>query len=132
MLNIRKDRGNYKIPILMVLDKEKLLLSEYGPENLEFSLTNPYISSEIKNNEFLSQKFSLKSKKSNNELIFSSENAIDETNLFDRGNVPHPIKSLFQLSTIDPTYTRFLSKTELKIDDNKILGEGILEVMDLR
>ena len=132
LLNLRKDRGNYKIPILMVSDKEELLVSEYGPEDLEFSLMDPYISNEIKNNESPSQRFSLKSKKSNTELIFLSEHVIDETNLFDRGNVPWPIKNFFQLSTIDPTYTRFLSKTELKINENKILGEGILEVMDLK
>ena len=64
--------------------------------------------------------------------LFSSNNVIDETNLFDRGNVPGPIKSIFQMSTIDPTYTRFLTETELIISEKKFEGEGILEVMDLR
>jgi len=36
------------------------------------------------------------------------------------------------MSTIDPTYTRFLTETELIISEKKFEGEGILEVMDLR
>ena len=90
------------------------------------------ISKEVKNNEYPNKVFILKSKKSDVKLTFSSNNVIDETNLFDRGNVPGPIKSIFQMSTIDPTYTRFLTETELIISEKKFEGEGILEVMDLR
>jgi len=132
LLNIRRDRGNYKIPILMVSKNKELLLSEYGPDDLEFSIMEPYISKEVKNNEYPNKVFILKSKKSDVKLTFSSNNVIDETNLFDRGNVPGPIKSIFQMSTIDPTYTRFLTETELIISEKKFEGEGILEVMDLR
>ena len=43
----------------MVSKNEELLISEYGPNDLEFSIMEPYISKAVKNNEYPNKVFIL-------------------------------------------------------------------------
>lgn len=132
-LNLRKDRGGYTIPILMVTTEDSIIVDKYGPDNVLSKFSNPKVL-DSKFNESPSKNFTLSSYDNTISVTFKGEKVIDKTNLFDRLKAPLPMKFLFDISGIDPTYTRFYGTTDLTVTQfgDTLTGNGILEFMDLR
>ena len=108
-------------------------MDKYGPENLTSTLSNPMFSG-LKSDELANRTFVLENHDKTISVTFRGDRVIDETNLFDRIKTPLPMKFLFDISGIDPTYTRFYGSTFLTMNefDDTLKGNGILEFMDLR
>ena len=65
-------------------------------------------------------------------LEIEGMDVIENLNLFDVNNIPL-LSNLFQLSNIDPYYTRYKSKVILQLPNGiSYEGEGVLELMDLK
>jgi len=130
-LNVIDKKGGYDIPILFIGDSSGHLVKMYGNDDIytkKFRLIKDLYP---KKNE--PQFRDIKFFTGNNDLVsITSDNVIDNTPIFKRMGIPTPIRWVFDLSKVDPFYTRFRSSLLFKTQNDEIKkGSGILEIMDL-
>ena len=84
-----------------------------------------------KNDESLFSKLKILTK-DNFYLEIEGTEVIENLFLFDVNQTPI-VPFLFSFSNIDPYYTRYKSKVVLQLpNQKKYIGEGVLEIMDLK
>ena len=130
-LNTTNARGGYSIPGIFIADSSGIVYENYGQNGIFTSKENLITDLYSKNNEPLFSKLKILT---NDKFYLEIEgiDVIENLYLFDVHNNP-VIPFLFQLSDIDPYYTRYKSKVILQLPDETLYeGEGVLEIMDLK
>lgn len=130
-LNTTSARGGYSIPGIFIADSTGIIYENYGQNGIFTSKENLITGLYKKNNEALFSKLKILTN-DNFYLEIEGVEVIENLYLFDVHKTPF-IPFLFSLSNIDPYYTRFKSKVTLKLpNQNPMIGEGVLEIMDLK
>ena len=130
-LNTTSSRGGYSIPGIFIADSTGIIYENYGQNGIFTSKENLITDLYKYNNEPLFSKLKIITK-DGFYLEIEGLDVIENLNLFDVNNIPL-LSNLFQLSKIDPYYTRYKSKVVLQLPDGlSYEGEGVLELMDLK
>ena len=130
-LNTISSRGGYSIPGIFIADSTGIIYENYGQNGIFTSKENLITDLYRYNNEPLFSKLKIITK-DNFYLEIEGMDVIENLNLFDVNNIPL-LSNLFQLSNIDPYYTRYKSKVILQLPNGiSYEGEGVLELMDLK
>ena len=130
-LNTADNRGGYSIPGIFIADQTGVIYENYGQNGIFTSNENLITDLYDSNNEALFSKLKIMTK-DNFYLEIEGFEVIENLALFEVSNAK-VMPFLFNLSKIDPYYTRFKSDVLLTLPNGETLkGDGVLEIMDLR
>mgnify|MGYP006146068599 CR=1 FL=1 len=130
-LNTTSSRGGYSIPGIFIADSSGIIYENYGQNGIFTSKENLITDLYKKNDESLFSKLKILTK-DNFYLEIEGTEVIENLFLFDVNQTPI-VPFLFSFSNIDPYYTRYKSKVVLQLpNQKKYIGEGVLEIMDLK
>ena len=130
-LNTTDKRGGYSIPGIFIGDSSGIVYEEFGQNGIFTAKENLITDVYDKNDEMLFSKLKILTK-DNYYIEIEGKEVIENLSLFDVSNIPL-IPTMFKLSNIDPYYTRYKSTVTLDLPNGqKISGDAVLEVMDLR
>ena len=130
-LNVVDSRGGFDVPILYVSDENGVIVDKFGNKELQTMKSNLIKNFYPKKNEPQFSEFTISSLNDISVRIKGGQ-VIDNIELFKRMKMPFPLRWGFQLTDIDPFYTRFSSELIIDINGQQThQGTGVLEIMDL-
>ncbi len=130
-LNMVPNRGGFDVPILFICKNDELIVNKFGNKDLYTMKSNLIKNNYRKKNEPQFSNFAIKSD-DNYSVDISGKEIIDNIDIFKRMGLPYPFRVAFNISNIDPYYTRFDSEFTMKLKGGIIYkGTGIMEIMDL-